>query len=366
MKRRVLSIDGGGLRGVVALGQLARLEALLRARYGPQFTLADYFDLVGGTSTGAIIATGIALGRDVERITQDYLDRAHRVFRPTRDPTRMMGLRPRFDSAALEAEFQADLGAMTLGDPALRTRLAIIAKRVDTGAPWILTNIQSASYFDDPNDGSYVGNRHYLLSRLLMASTAAPTLFDPVKLKVEQQEPQGVFVDGGMSPHNNPAIAMLMVACMAAFGLSWPTGADQLSIVSVGTGALRSRISKERSRRALPLSMAMRSLASILTDTMTQNEVLLAWLGEPLLPRPINSEIGDLAAENLAPEPLFRYLRLNVPLEATGLDAYGLAYSAAELRKMRAISDPEVMDALHDLSTTVAARDLSAELIDLL
>ena len=79
--KRILSLDGGGIRGVLSLGFLERIEAILRERYGqPDLRLCDYFDLIGGTSTGAIIATGLALGMDVAEVKQCYLDIGHRIF----------------------------------------------------------------------------------------------------------------------------------------------------------------------------------------------------------------------------------------------------------------------------------------------
>jgi patatin-like phospholipase/acyl hydrolase len=59
----MLSIDGGGIRGLIALEFLSRVEAILRDKSGRKdLVLADYFDYVGGTSTGAIVATLISLG----------------------------------------------------------------------------------------------------------------------------------------------------------------------------------------------------------------------------------------------------------------------------------------------------------------
>src|ERR1700753_1216313 len=61
--KRILSIDGGGVRGGLVLGFLQKLEATLRERYGrPDLVLCDYFDLIGGTSGGALLAAGLALG----------------------------------------------------------------------------------------------------------------------------------------------------------------------------------------------------------------------------------------------------------------------------------------------------------------
>src|SRR5262245_32381990 len=71
--KRILSIDGGGVRGVIALTFLAQIETILRVRCkNPTLCLSDYFDLIGGTSTGAIIAAGLALGLSVEHLIDVY------------------------------------------------------------------------------------------------------------------------------------------------------------------------------------------------------------------------------------------------------------------------------------------------------
>src|SRR6266581_2481855 len=60
--RKLLACDGGGIRGIISIEVLARIESELRKSSGnPKLVLADYFDYVAGTSTGAIIATLIAL-----------------------------------------------------------------------------------------------------------------------------------------------------------------------------------------------------------------------------------------------------------------------------------------------------------------
>ena len=74
--KRILAIDGGGVRGIVALEFLERIESELSERAGKPTLLCDHFDLVGGTSTGAIIATGLALGLSVAEIRAAYLELA--------------------------------------------------------------------------------------------------------------------------------------------------------------------------------------------------------------------------------------------------------------------------------------------------
>ena len=66
-QRRLLALDGGGIRGLVTLGILEKQEADLAAASGTDalFRLSDFFDFVGGTSTGAILATGVAMALNV-------------------------------------------------------------------------------------------------------------------------------------------------------------------------------------------------------------------------------------------------------------------------------------------------------------
>jgi patatin-like phospholipase/acyl hydrolase len=77
--KKLLAIDGGGIRGVIALEVLARIEDLL-GKGDPDFRLADYFDLIAGTSTGAIIATGLSLNMSVGEIRRFYLESGAEMF----------------------------------------------------------------------------------------------------------------------------------------------------------------------------------------------------------------------------------------------------------------------------------------------
>lgn len=78
----MLALDGGGIRGVMSLEVLAGIQAMLQQKLGrgDDFVLADYFDYVSGTSTGAIIATFISLGWRVEKILQFYRDAGPAMF----------------------------------------------------------------------------------------------------------------------------------------------------------------------------------------------------------------------------------------------------------------------------------------------
>lgn len=70
--KRILALDGGGIRGALTLGYLKRIEGILQSAHGTDYRLCDYFDLIGGTSTGSIIASGLALGMSVDEIWSRY------------------------------------------------------------------------------------------------------------------------------------------------------------------------------------------------------------------------------------------------------------------------------------------------------
>ena len=80
-QKKLLVIDGGGIRGVLALGMLKKIEGTLKMQSGRDaFRLADYFDYIGGTSTGAIIATGLSIGMSIDQILQFYTDSGAHMF----------------------------------------------------------------------------------------------------------------------------------------------------------------------------------------------------------------------------------------------------------------------------------------------
>lgn len=80
--RKLLALDGGGIRGVMTLEVLAKIEGELQAKLGGNqtFVLADYFDYVAGTSTGAVIATCLSMGMRVDEIRKFYLDSGPAMF----------------------------------------------------------------------------------------------------------------------------------------------------------------------------------------------------------------------------------------------------------------------------------------------
>ena len=127
------------------------------------------------------------------------------------------------------------IGARTLDSLDIRTGLCIVLKRMDTGSAWIVMNNPRSVFWDTPSEESFTGNRHLPLAPIVRASTAAPGFFEPELIEIVAGQPRGQFIDGGLTPHNNPFLLMLMTALVPAYGLNWRIGPENLLVVSVGT-----------------------------------------------------------------------------------------------------------------------------------
>jgi hypothetical protein len=360
--KRILSLDGGGTRGIITVAFLERLESMLRERYGagPEFRLADYFDLIGGTSTGAVIATALALGMSTAEVKRFYLEFVPFAFR-TRF-WRIAGLFAKYETDALMKQIRDQVGDRTIESPDLRTGLAIMTKRMDTGAPWILLNSPRARFWDDPSDGSYMGNRHYSLAKVVRASTAAPYYFVPERLQIADGEPPGLFIDGGVTPHNNPSLHLLMLARMKGYGLEWATGADRLLLVSVGTGSYRPRLDPDAVMRSTSIGLAVQALTSVVQDSQRLVLTMMQWLSDPVSPWRINSEIDDLRGELLAGDPLLSFQRYDISLEADWLaEVLGEAVAPDVLAKLRMLDGLAQVPLAEKLGQKAAALQVRPE-----
>src|SRR5688572_25357579 len=146
--KRILALGGGGLRGILTLGILQKIEDTLRARHGAaaDFRLCHYFDLIAGTSTGSIIAAMLGLGWSVDEIRQKYMKLGARVFH--KSPFRFGLMRAKYDEAALIEELKMVFGEKTtLGGPELKTGVLAVTKRLDSGSWWPISNNPRGKYF---------------------------------------------------------------------------------------------------------------------------------------------------------------------------------------------------------------------------
>jgi hypothetical protein len=362
--KRILALDGGGIRGVLTLEYLARLEELLRQRSPAPatFCLADYFDLIGGTSTGSIIAAGLALGFPVSRLQQLYRELAATIF--DKPAYRFGVFVPKFGRAPLVAALRSHFGDETLGSASLRTGLMVMTKRLDTGSPWPLHNNPRGRYYDERPGSAAIANKHFPLWQVVRASTAAPHYFEPERLSVavsEQAFVDGAFVDGGVSPFNNPALQLLLLATLKGYGFEWPVGTDRLLLVSVGTGSGTAPLAADAVMTATALEQAARSLAALMTDCDGLVQTILQWLGASPAPWTIDREIGDLRTDTLGDRKWFTYVRYNAVLEPAWLQReLQVTVSEPQAAALRAMDAPANVDELARVGAAAAARQVSA------
>ena len=348
--KRILALDGGGIRGALSLGFLTAIEAMLRDRHGrPDLRLCDYFDLIGGTSTGAVIAAGLAIGMSAAEIEKVYLDFGGEVFAAQR----LLGaVRGRFDAAPLIAQLRQHFGDICLGGDEIRTGLCIVAKRLDTNSVWPLLNHPDAMY--------YPHNSRMLLRQCIRASTAAPTYFAPESLRfyTETGEETSAFIDGGISLYNNPALLLFMVANLRGFPFHWPTGENNLLLVSIGTGYWQTPQVPSG-----PFPDAVWQWARVVPgllggDASWQSQLLLQWMSNSPTALMIDREIGDLHDDQIGPAPLLSYLRYNVELDAAPLTALGCADLVANLEALKDMSAAGNREALNRIGHAAAAIQL--------
>ncbi len=358
--KRLLALDGGGVRGAITVAFLAEMEDQLRKRKGPEARLGDWFDLVGGTSTGAIIAGALALGHSTQEVEDFYRNRANLVFRHSFG--RIPGLKSRFDAKALSAEIERVVGNETLDSPELVTGFALVTKRVDTGSPWIVSNNPRAMYWDVRAGHDYIANRTYRLANLVRASTAAPFYFDPEIIAIHEQQQNALFIDGGVTPHNNPSLILYQLATLKAYGIGWKTGVDDLTIVSVGTGTYRRRLSHTDLRFFMPITLAVHALSAMVDDSQTEVMTLMQWLGQSVTPWPINSEIGALEGEVLPGGKQFKFVRYDVRLEEDWLkENFDKPLSDKDISALREIDRADYVPLAYEIGRQAAKKQVKPE-----
>jgi hypothetical protein len=357
--KRILALDGGGIRGILTLQLLRKIEEILRERHDrPDMVLSDYFDLIGGTSTGAIIASALALGWSVERIDEVYRAFGNEIF----DSSffRRGLLHPKFSAKAIRKGLDENFGDIRLGGPELVTGLAIIAKRLDTGSPWIMHNNPKGKYFAEISGSGSTPNRDFLLRDVVRASAAAPTFFEPELIRVTS-DLEGAFVDGGVSPYNNPSLQLLMMATLKGYGLTWPLGEENVFLVSLGTGAQLTKLDPQSVMKMAAAELGVRGLASIMDDAAALTELVMQWLSQSPTSRPIDSEVGNLDEDVLGGKAQLSYVRYNVEFDPDWLNAtLGLHYSADQLESIAQMDNPKNMDDLTrigDAATKLIAPD---------
>ncbi len=216
---RILSIDGGGIRGVFPAAFLAGLER----RYLGGESVARHFDLIAGTSTGGILAVGLGAGITATELRDLYVHRGCEIFPPIR-PRALEGVLRRFRGACQVFKYRYDRKALkgilqeTLGDRRFgeaQTRLCIPSFDGRYGEVYI---------FKTPHHPDFRKDGRESMTKVAEATSAAPTFFRPL------EDGGYTFVDGGVWA-NNPVMIGLVDA-LTCFTVK----AEQVRILSLGCG----------------------------------------------------------------------------------------------------------------------------------
>lgn len=307
--RRIISLDGGGIFGVFSLQVLARIEEHLRAVNGRRsMVLADVVDLFAGTSTGAIIATCLSWGMPVAEVERLYVEHAAELFAPEAWHCRHRA-KYRADPVAkfFERRFREPDGrAALLGSSQLKTLLLVVVRNASTGAPWPVTNNPAAT-FNDPALPDC--NLRIPLWQIVRASTAAPTYFAPQEIVVDGHS--RLFVDGGVSAYNNPALIAVLMATLPQYGLRWPASRTDLHVISIGTGSVRSTLPAKPAAAINVYEQLRTALPALISAASAEQDLLCRVLGDCVFGAAVDSEVGELHGPTLftPQEQKFTYAR---------------------------------------------------------
>lgn len=210
----LLCLDGGGIRGILTLQLLKKLEEIAGI---PCYKI---FDMVAGTSTGGIIAGLIAAGKTAIEIEDLYKKLVTKVFKKRSWTANRFINPPAYDKINYRTALKELLGDMKLFEACKKTDLDLLitAKDVAAGEETFFACFKN-------NDNDFIGTYKDVLMRSVMEATmSAPTYFTPLER----------FVDGGTTTYNNPALSAIMEA--VHYGGKEKYNLNDLTVFSFGTG----------------------------------------------------------------------------------------------------------------------------------
>ena len=353
--KKILTMDGGGILGMISVEVLAGIEDMLRTelKAGSDFVLADYFDFVAGTSTGAIIAACVAAGMPVARVRKFYEESGAEMF----DRASMLKrLYYKYDDDNLARKLKSELGeATTLGDSKLKSMLMMVMRNATTDSPWPVSNNPFAKYNQRARADC---NLALPLWKLVRASTAAPTFFPPEVVTIGEKN--FVFVDGGVTMYNNPAFQAFLMATTGPYNVNWETGQDKMLVVSVGTGVNPNANDALRPDQ-MHMGYELQTIIPALTyAAKNEQDFLCRVFGDCKVGLPLDREVGDMVGQSGPTRPkLFTYMRYDADVTQAGLDALGLKdIKPAAVQEMDSV---EHVAEMQRLGRAVAAHNVRAE-----
>jgi hypothetical protein len=238
-----------------------------------------------------------------------------------------------YKSEPLKKELQKTFEAETTLKPDdLECLLLAVTRNRTTDSPWPISSNPQAKYNDTSRQDC---NLNIPMWQIVRASTAAPVFFPPEVIQWDPQDESKafVFVDGGLTPYNNPAFLLYRMATEPGYRLNWADGEDKLLVMSVGTGAAAALVEEvEDPSRGLLANVAALPSA-LMYAAMVDQDTNCRSFGRCVHGAPLDREIGDMVPKDDDGKmiPLsqdlgrrFLYARYNADLSREGLDAMGL------------------------------------------
>ncbi len=347
---------------MVTLEVLDELEKKLAGRYerGADFRLCEFFDYIGGTSTGAIIAACLARGMSVAEVKTFYTSFGRQVFSKTPFYQRWQSL---YEDGPLADQLKRTFGEHTTLEPGnLRTLLLVVTRNASTDSAWPISSNPDAKYNDIARKNC---NLRVPLWKLVRASTAAPVYFPPEIITWDPNDSTSasVFKDGGTTSYNNPAFLMARMAMEPAYRLNWQRGEQDLLIVSVGTTSAPVLGHEATDPGTNLVAAASETLSALMSQAQFDQDLSCRTIGRCAYGPPLDREVGDLVPrEGKVRVPLsrdlgraFLYLRYDEELTFSGLSRLGLE-DQIEPQLVRPLDAVEAMDDLACIGKAIATK----------
>lgn len=256
---RILSIDGGGIKGLIPATLLSEIRNRIN---GP---IWSYFDLICGTSTGGIIALGLGIEKPISDVANLYTRLGSEIF-PVNGKTKIkkikdyvsiiLGSGALYDSKKLETilrkEFSKGNVAFKMEDSC--TRLCIPSIDITNGKVRVYKTPHSVII---PREETYFADRDKEMWQVAMATSAAPTFFKPAKVK------SSYFVDGGLWA-NNPSLVGVIEGLKTGYDL------EEIYLLSLGTGETTFQVAQHKAERFNLKSLGVSGLVELSYQSQSQ------------------------------------------------------------------------------------------------
>ena len=355
--RKLLALDGGGIRGLMTVEFLAGLEELLRQERrkagalgeNEPFVLADYFDYIAGTSTGGILAAGLSIGLSCDELREFYVKSGKQMFDKA---SLLRRFKTKYDDKALAEKLQEVFEHRTLGDESIRTYLMMVLRNASRTRP--------GRSRTTPGRSTTIAAGPTATSRSPSGSSSGPARrrprTSPPRPSSSGNGAEHVFVDGGVTMYNNPAFQLFLMATLEPYRLQWETGEDRMLVVSVGTGKAADA-NKDLAPSDMNLLYNATSIPSALMyAALNEQDLLCRVFGRCLVGDELDREIGDLIGVDGPARKQFTYLRYNAELTREGLDDLGL--QRIEPDQVSALDSLDGMPQLQKLGKALAEKRL--------